>query len=71
MTGSIYVYGADPQYDSPSEPHYCPEGAYLFAFIVVTIGYVSLALSLLAAVCHCAYNSSAVASRDQKYTGKG
>ena len=32
---------------------YCNYGTYMFAFIVITIGYISLCLSVLAAICTC------------------
>lgn len=51
--GSVYVYGSSPQYSDPRADDYCDEGAYMFAFVVITIGYVSLFLSILAAFCHC------------------
>jgi hypothetical protein len=53
IAGSYYVYGASPTYDDATKPTYCDYDAYMFAFIVITIGYISLCLSVVAAVCAC------------------
>ena len=53
IAGSIYVYGVSPTYDEPTSSSYCDESAYKFAFSVITIGYISLALSVVAAICSC------------------
>jgi len=55
VAGSVYVYGAEIEsYEEPEAAKYCNYSTYMFAFVVITIGYVSLVLSLLAAVCSCA-----------------
>ena len=53
IAGSVYVYGANPTYDDPHKDSFCDYSAYMFAFVVITIGYVSLALSVLAYTCAC------------------
>ena len=60
IAGSVYVYGAyhHVTYNDEEEEsqllHFCNYGTYVFAFVVITIGYISLVLSLVAAVCSCA-----------------
>jgi len=53
IAGSYYVYGATPTYDDVAQPTYCDKGAYVFAFAVITIGYISLCLSVAGAICAC------------------
>ena len=55
IAGSVFVYGAAPTFSDPAADDYCDHDAYYFAFVVITIGYISLGLSLLAAVCHCVF----------------
>ena len=42
----------------PSDPMYCDYTVYTFAFIVITIGFISLVLSVIAALCACVCKSS-------------
>eukprot|EP00095_Tigriopus_kingsejongensis_P004244 maker-scaffold711_size108467-snap-gene-0.34 protein:Tk04244 transcript:maker-scaffold711_size108467-snap-gene-0.34-mRNA-1 annotation:"PREDICTED: uncharacterized protein LOC100493102 isoform X4" len=49
IVGSIYVYGVSPDFYDRNSPNHCDYHAYMFAFVVITIGYISLALSILAA----------------------
>jgi len=51
IVGSYYVYGTSPTYGNPMAATHCDHTAYVFAFAVITIGYVSLVLSLTAALC--------------------
>ena len=66
IVGSFYVYGSwtivkwveGATGDSTNgvtgvDSTYCDYGTYMFAFIVITIGYISLCLSVLAAICTC------------------
>ena len=57
IAGSIYVYRSNPDYSDPNGPNYCLYDAYMFAFIVITIGYVSLGLSVVAAIFACLFKS--------------
>ena len=54
---SAYVYGAEIVYESESEV-FCNKSTYIFAYVVITIGYVSLVLSLIAAICTCLCSKS-------------
>jgi len=56
VAGSVYVYSASPSHSDASSSHFCDKGAYIFAFAVITIGYVSLGLSVLAVCLHCCFN---------------
>jgi hypothetical protein len=53
IAGSCYVYGISPTYDDATKSTFCDYEAYIFAFIVITIGYISLFLSVVAAICAC------------------
>ena len=62
IVGSTYVYGKwtvvtwnpDVNTDGPiAMEKYCDYTTYMFAFVVITIGYVSLFFSLLGAICTC------------------
>merc|ERR1712038_501332 len=62
LIGSYFVYSC---YDKvihdekeKDSDNFCDYTAYLFAFIVITIGFVSLALSIIAAVCMCAIRNN-------------
>jgi len=57
IAGSAYVYGAEIVYESESEV-FCNKSTYIFAYVVITIGYVSLVLSLIAAICTCLCSKS-------------
>jgi len=61
IVGSYYVYGLTngPTYGNPLEATYCDYTAYTFAFAVITIGYVSLVLSLVAALCSICFKADA------------
>ncbi len=60
ITGSFYVYSTYEVVDhhDPNDPDYCDYTAYTFAFIVITIGFISLGLSVIAALCACFCRSS-------------
>ena len=74
IVGSVYVYGefskvSYEQYTTDSEevsetnpvvidPNYCDSTTLIFAFTVITIGYVSLALSILGALITCFWTGS-------------
>ena len=53
---SVYVYGAyhHVSYSDEEHEHFCNYATYVFAFVVITIGYISLVLSLIAVICSCA-----------------
>ena len=69
IVGSFYVYGSwkrvswaegpigattdNPTSVAAMDATYCDYGTYMFAFIVITIGYISLCVSILAAICTC------------------
>ena len=69
IVGSFYVYGSwtivkwvegatgatadNPTSIATADSTYCDYGTYMFAFIVITIGYISLWISVLAAICTC------------------
>ena len=55
LIGSYFVYSCYDKvsHDEKDSDNFCDYTAYLFAFIVITIGFVSLALSIFAAVCMC------------------
>ena len=67
IVGSAYVYGkwtvvtwnpdaidSDVKSDDAiAMKNYCDYTTYMFAFVVITIGYVSLFFSLLGAICTC------------------
>lgn len=55
IAGSYYVYSTytTVTHDDTSQPTYCDKTAYTFSFIVITIGYISLGLSIIAALCAC------------------
>ena len=69
IVGSVYVYGKFSQvsydeYTSDSEevteanplvhnPNYCDSTTLIFAFTVITIGYISLGFSILLALITC------------------
>ena len=57
IVGSVYVYGkhSSVTFGNPKEATYCDYNAYTFAFVVITIGFVSLGLSILAALCACCF----------------
>lgn len=57
IVGSVYVYGkhSSVTFANVKEATYCDYNAYTFAFVVITIGYVSLGLSILAALCACCF----------------
>ena len=62
LIGSYFVYSCydkviHDEKDKDSD-NFCDYTAYLFAFIVITIGFVSLALSIIAAVCMCAVRNN-------------
>ena len=61
IAGGVFVYGASADgvefYDVESA-EYCDHAAFVFAFVVVTIGFVSLGVSMAAAVCACACRRS-------------
>ena len=44
--------------DEPINQNYCDYNAYTFSFIVITIGFISLVLSLFAALCACVCRSN-------------
>ena len=55
IVGAYYVYST---YETVThhvfeDENYCEYTAYTFAFIVITIGFISLVLSLIAAICAC------------------
>ena len=56
IAGSIYVYRAHVSY-YVGQSNFCNYGTYVFAFVVITIGYISLCLSVLAAICAIACRS--------------
>ncbi|TRY78900.1 hypothetical protein TCAL_01703 [Tigriopus californicus] len=58
VVGSIYVYGVSPDFQHRDSPKYCDYNAYMFAFVVITIGYISLGLSILAALFACVCRSN-------------
>ena len=62
LIGSYFVYSCydkviHDEKDKDSD-NFCDYTAYLFAFIVITIGFISLALSIIAAVCMCAVRNN-------------
>lgn len=58
VVGSIYVYGVSPDFHHRDSHNYCDYNAYMFAFVVITIGYISLGLSILAALFACVCRSN-------------
>lgn len=40
------------------DPNYCDFDTFMFAFVVITIGYVSLCISIIGAICTCYCNGS-------------
>ena len=55
LIGSYFVYSVydDVTHKKMDDENYCDYTAYTFAFIVITIGFISLALSIIAALCMC------------------
>ena len=55
LIGSYFVYSVydDVTHKKLDDENYCDYTAYTFAFIVITIGFISLALSIIAALCMC------------------
>ena len=55
IVGAYYVYSTYEivTHHVLEDEHYCEYTAYTFAFIVITIGFISLVLSLVAALCAC------------------
>lgn len=62
IAGGYYVYNCytevNHHLEEENSPYFCDYTAYTFAFIVITIGFVSLALSVIAAICACYCRSS-------------
>ena len=60
IVGAVNVYSTyeDVEHHDKLDPQYCDYTAYTFAFIVITIGFISLVLSIIAAVCACFCSSS-------------
>ena len=56
VVGSYHVYSAKPTFDNPLSKDYCDYTPFMCAFVVITIGYISLGLSVLAAVISCICN---------------
>ena len=55
IVGAYYVYSTYEivTHHVLEDENYCEYTAYTFAFIVITIGFISLVLSLIAALCAC------------------
>ena len=58
IVGSVYVYGkwssvTWDQKEGATDLKYCNYTTYMFAFVVITIGFISLCFSLLGALCTC------------------
>ena len=55
IVGACYVYSTYEivTHHVLEDDNYCEYTAYTFAFIVITIGFISLVLSMIAALCAC------------------
>ena len=55
IVGAVNVYKSynDVNHHELSHENFCDYTAYTFAFIVITIGFISLVLSVIAALCAC------------------
>lgn len=63
IVGGYYVYDCYNEVnhnldDAEDNANFCDYTAYTFAFIVITIGFISLTLSVIAAICACCWRSS-------------
>ena len=60
IVGACYVYSTYEivTHHVLEDENYCEYTAYTFAFIVITIGFISLVLSVIAALCACVCRSS-------------
>jgi hypothetical protein len=41
-----------------ANPNYCDFDTFMFSFVVITIGYISLCISIIGAVCTCFWSGS-------------